>query len=549
MKKIIYLMTSASCLLGAQLARAQGTGYVLDPSFGTAGKVLTSVAATPPTSTDVLLDIEVQPANKLLALAIGSNGLVKLLYNADGSLDTSYGTAGRLALANLPAGITLGSYATMNIGYNNLAYNLLPDGRVLVRGRQTTTGNDVLVLYAADGTIAPGFGTNGVLAIGTAVSGYVLQPDGKVLVASSTPVTTSVGSFSGGQMKLVRLLPDGTVDFTTLLTHLLIAPSTAAGRQAIVVNTALALQPDGKILAVGTGTERNSSNEFIVLARLLADGTPDASFGTGGTNILYYQDVAVTSGRGAKLADGNQGIMPLPGGKFLLNITSTRFGVLGFTAAGQIDAAYGTQGLATFPSSQVTNVGYTYLQADGSVLAGGSAARMLAARLSSQGVFDPTLAPSSATPDLSADFGGYATPQDQDHEVKILTLPTGELVLAGSSLRASATAAHPAGSMVALARFKASTPLATTVGTAPPVVQLYPNPLAGSELHLAGLPATTACTATVYNALGQVLITQLLPAQAGATTRTMRLPALGTGMYRLRVASAQGTATYPLVVQ
>jgi uncharacterized delta-60 repeat protein len=547
MKKNHYLMTVVGCLLATQAAHAQGTGYVLDPSFGTAGKVLTSVAATPPTSTDVLLDIEVQPANKLLALAKGSNGLVKLLYNADGSLDTSYGTAGRLALASLPAGITPGDYT--NIGYNNLGFNLLPDGRVLVRGRQTTTGNDVLVLYAADGTIAPGFGTNGVLAIGTAVSGYVLQPDGKVLVASSTPVTTSVGSFSGGQMKLVRLLPDGTVDFTTLLTHLLIAPSTAAGRQAIVVNTALALQPDGKILAVGTGTERNSGNEFIVLARLLADGTPDASFGTGGTNILYYQDAAVTSGRGAKLADGNQGIMPLPGGKFLLNITRTQFGVLGFTAAGQVDAAYGTQGLATFPSSQVTNVGYTYLQADGSVLAGGSAARMLAARLSSQGVFDPTLAPSSDTPYVSADFGGYATPQDQDHEVKILTLPTGELVLAGSSLRASATAGHPAGSMVALARFKAGTPLATTAGTAPPVVQLYPNPLTGSELHLAGLPATTACTATVYNALGQVLSTQLLPAQAGATTRTMRLPALGTGMYRLRVASAQGAATYPLVVQ
>lgn len=547
MKKIIYLLISAGCLLGAQLARAQGQGYVLDPSFGTAGKVLTSVAASPPTSTDVLLDIEVQPANKLLALAMGGNGLVKLLYNADGSLDTSYGTTGRLALASLPAGITPGG--SVNLGYNSLGYDLLPDGRVLVKGSQSTSDNNVLVLYAADGTIATGFGTNGVLPIGTAVSGYVLQPDGKVLAASSTPVTTSVGSSSGGQMKLVRRLPDGTVEFTTLLPHLLVAPSTAAGQQAIVVNTALALQPDGKILAVGTGTERNSGNEFLVLARLLADGTPDASFGTGGTTILYYQDVAVTSGRGAKLADGNQGIMPLPGGKFLLNITSTQFGVLGFTAAGQVDAAYGTQGLATFPSSQVTSMGYTYLQPDGSVLASGSSARMLAARLSSQGVFDPTLAPSNKVPYLIADFGGYGIPQDQDHEVKILTLPTGELVLAGSSLRALATAAHPAGSVVALARFKASAPLATTAGTAPPVVQVYPNPLAGSELHLAGLPATTACTATVYNALGQALSTQLLPAQAGATIRTLRLPALGTGMYRLRVASAQGAATYPLVIQ
>lgn len=546
MKKTFYLLALSGCLLAAQQGYAQGQGYVLDPTFGTNGKVLTSVS-TPPTSTDVLLDIEVQPANKLLVLAAGSNGLVKLLYNADGSLDTSYGTAGRLALASLPAGITPGDYT--NLGYNNLGFNLLTDGRVLVKGSQTTASSNVLVLYAADGTIATGFGPNGVLPIGTAVSGYVLQPDGKVVVASSTPVTTSGGTSLGGQMKIVRLLPDGSTDFTTLLTHLLIAPSTSAGRQAIVVNTALALQPDGRILAVGTGTERNSGNEFIVLARLLADGTPDTSFGTGGTNILYYQDVAVTSGRGAKLADGNQGIMPLSSGKFLLNITSSQFGVLGFTAAGQVDAAYGTQGLATFSNSQVTNVGTTYLQADGSVLAGGSSARMLAARLNSQGVFDPTFAPSSATPYLSVDFGGYSIPQDQDHEVKIVTLPTGELVLAGSSLRATATATHPAGSLVALARFKPNAPLATKAGTVPPAVQVYPNPLAGSELHLAGLSAATACTATLYNALGQVMNTQLLPAQAGSAARTLWLPALSTGVYRVRLASEQWVATYPLTVQ
>lgn len=547
MKKNSYLLALAGTLLATQVVRAQGQGYALDPSFGTGGKVLTSVA-TPPTSTDVLLDIEVQPANKLLVLANGSGGLVKLLYNADGSLDTSYGTVGRLALASLPAGITPTGYA--NAGYNSLGFNLLSDGRVLVRGSQATA-NNVLVIYAADGTLATGFGTNGVLSIGTAVSGYVLQDDGKVLVASSTPVTTSAGTFSGGQMKIERLRPDGSVDFTTLLTHLLIAPATSAGRPAIVVNTGLAVQPDGKILAVGTGTERATSNEFLVLARLLADGTPDTGFGTNGTNILYYQGATTATGMGATLADGNQGIMPLPSGKFLLNVTRTQFGVLGFTAAGQVDAAYGTNGLGIIPSAQVPNIGYTYLQADGSVLAGGSAAPMLAARLSSQGAFDPTLAPSGNTPYLRADFGGYASPQDLDQEVKILPLPTGELVLAGSSLRAAATATRPAGALVALARFKpsTSTPLATTSGGAQPVVHIYPNPLTGSELHLTGWPATTPGTATVYNALGQVVSTQPLPAQAGATDRTLQLPALGTGMYRLRLAGAQGATSYPLLVQ
>jgi len=543
MKKNIYLLALASTLLATPLVRAQGQGYVLDPSFGTGGKVLTSVA-NPPSSSDVLLDIEVQPANKLLALARGSNGLVKLRYNADGSLDLSYGTAGRLPLASLPAAITPIGY--VNLGYNSLGFDLLPDGRVLVRGSQSTTTSNVLVLYAADGTIATGFGTNGVLAIGTGVTGYVLQDDGKVVVASSTPVTTSVGTFAGGQMKIERLLPDGTVEFTTLLTHVLIAPATSVGRQAIVVNTALALQPDGAILAVGTGTERNTSTQFIVQARLLANGTPDASFGTNGTTILFYRANATSTG--AAPTDGNRGIMPLPGGRFLLNITREQFAVLAFTAAGQVDAAYGSQGLGTIPVAQAPNIGYAYLQPDGSVLAGGSAAAMLAARLSSQGVFDPTLAPSGGLPYLVAGFGGYAIPQDLDTEAKLLTLPTGELVLAGSSLRASATAARPAGALVALARFKPSTPLATTSGSSQPVVHFYPNPLTGNVLHLAGWPATTPGTATVYDALGQMLSSQALPAQPGATTRTLRLPELRTGVYHLRLASGQGAATYPLLV-
>ena len=95
----------------------------------------------------------------------------------------------------------------------------------------------------------------------------MLQPDGKILVAGR--------SFDDGYESalLLRLNADGSVDASFERTD-------TAGPSVVTTISAVALQPDGKVLIGGNfssikGTNRNG------IARLNADGTLDSTFHPG----------------------------------------------------------------------------------------------------------------------------------------------------------------------------------------------------------------------------------------------------------------------------
>ena len=90
--------------------------------------------------------------------------------------------------------------------------------------------------------------------------GVVLQPDGKVV---------AVGFGPGGKVALIRYNSDGSLDNTFGTGGIVLGPSNGTAEKA-------ALQPDGKIVIVGTG----GSGMFV--ARYLSNGTLDSSFGGGG---------------------------------------------------------------------------------------------------------------------------------------------------------------------------------------------------------------------------------------------------------------------------
>src|SRR5690242_15489820 len=137
----------------------------------------------------------------------------------------------------------------------------------------------------ASGVLDTSFGSNGV------VSGYsevfpggvahaaVVQPDRKILVAggsgqdSGQPGQTLQSSFA-----MVRLLTDGTPDagFGTA------GFQTAAPVPFCSIH-AIALQPDGKIIAAGAGGENGTgARVHMIVERFNTDGTPDSTFGNGG---------------------------------------------------------------------------------------------------------------------------------------------------------------------------------------------------------------------------------------------------------------------------
>lgn len=135
------------------------------------------------------------------------------------------------------------------------------------------------------------------------------------------------------------------------------------------LSDAIAVQPDGKILLAGTTGTGDIDYAMLALARLLPDGSPDLSFGDGGSVVVAPEAFVFH----VFASD----IFPLPDGKIVVigDVTyqsgaSGQF-LMRFHADGSIDDSFGTNGRTIFPGSGCT-VGNAFLQPDGKfVMTGG----------------------------------------------------------------------------------------------------------------------------------------------------------------------------------
>jgi uncharacterized delta-60 repeat protein len=151
---------------------------------------------------------------------------------------------------------------------------LQPDGKIVLAG-SANPSVFVLVRFTATGMPDASFGLDGVQRIGfgaaSAAYDVAVQPDGKIV---------AVGFSSGGGANLdfavVRLNDDGSPDQSFDGDGKLATDFGSADAA-----TAIAIQPDGKIVAAGL-----SLNNGAPFARYLADGTPDTSFDEDGKLLL-----------------------------------------------------------------------------------------------------------------------------------------------------------------------------------------------------------------------------------------------------------------------
>jgi len=146
-----------------------------------------------------------------------------------------------------------------------------PGGRILLAGTGVVSGERRFLLAALTpgGEIDGGFGTNGIATLDVgdgeaAVRSVERQPDGKLVVAGTSD---AAGNGSG---VVTRFLPDGTPDpaFST-------DGIARLGVTGAIVED-VALQPDGKIVAVGSVAGDS------VFARFRPGGARDPGFGTDG---------------------------------------------------------------------------------------------------------------------------------------------------------------------------------------------------------------------------------------------------------------------------
>ena len=238
------------------------------------------------------------------------------------------------------------------------------------------------------------FGTGGVVtgsfasANQTAVADAVaVQPDGKIVVAGTRMDNTFA-------LVVERFNPNGSVDTTFGSggvsvaydgNHVLGSLTGIAG-QSGVANRVL-IQPDGKII-VG-GTILTAKNEQAAVFRLNANGSPDASFGAGGS----YFDPQGTASTALSLALGADGKI------VLIGTTVERL-----TATGTLDTTFGTGGILPIPAPPPAVgapngflVASVAVQPDGKIVLAGNVSQLLpgggttsaaAARLNVNGTLD-----------------------------------------------------------------------------------------------------------------------------------------------------------------
>ncbi|MCB1227022.1 MAG: choice-of-anchor D domain-containing protein [Verrucomicrobiales bacterium] len=313
----------------------QGTGYGNVLEFATlkpddSGKVDTAFAASLAGS---------DPFSLIHATAVQPDGKVLIV----GRFNQVNGVA-RSNIARLNADGTLDSGFNASVSSEASCVVVLPDGKILVGGQYWSTVNGEskgsLVRLNADGTLDAGFAAN--------VEGWILSmvplADGKILIGGT--ISQISGDFFNST--IARLNADGTLD------------SGFGGSTDYGFTSALAVQPDGKILVGGVFSSLNGDSNYGRFGRLNPDGSLDTSFIPGAQpNVFPNGSVGVI----AVQPDGKIYI----GGQFTSYQGVENAGLVRLHPNGVLDEGFDAGSGEANPFIQSLAV-----QADGRVLVGGA---------------------------------------------------------------------------------------------------------------------------------------------------------------------------------
>jgi uncharacterized delta-60 repeat protein len=344
------------------LARYNSDGS-LDSSFGSGGRVLTDFGAF-----DFANTLIVQRDGKLVAggLSFGetANDVLALArYNQDGSLDATFGSDGRLLMSSLSVPCCIGG--------NELVAE--PGGKLVATAISFDAEENrvpTLVRLNPDGSLDASFGSGGVVTDFTgeaqlgSLGALVLQPDGKLVVAGQS-FEFSANGFTDS-IFLARFNPNGTLDST-------FGSDGRVSTEGPFFNGILVRQPDGKLVAVGVSRNDSGAFSLFTLVRYNSNGSLDASFGSGGRVVT--DGVGIESGDLVLDPDGNF----VAAGEFFVPGTGTGsvFAIARLNPDGSLDASFGAGGRVVTDFSQRSaffrSTPYALaVQPDGKLVAAGS---------------------------------------------------------------------------------------------------------------------------------------------------------------------------------
>lgn len=346
----------------------------LDATFASGGKLVSSYGGLGLFGPAV----EIQPDGKIVAVGKHYNGhdddFLAQRFLTNGAPDTTFGSNGA----------TVVQFSTSNDNAKSLDFQ--PDGKIVIAGGGGQPGSyeiSALIRLTASGVLDTSFGSGGKVSIDFGLPSHshsvVVQTDGKIVLTGETYT-----SADGGMFTLARLLSNGALD-TSFGTDGKVTQVFGTGANG----HSLVLQPDGKLLVGGYATIADTGRSGFLVARFLANGMLDTSFGSNGSSTV---SVGTGSNYCHVLMLQSDGKIILSGGA--MTASNFDFALVRFSSDGVPDTSFGSAGIVTtnfvsgsHPSADETAAGA--IQPDGKILVGGYSSHQFAlARYLPSGTLD-----------------------------------------------------------------------------------------------------------------------------------------------------------------
>jgi uncharacterized delta-60 repeat protein len=331
---------------------AQATPGALDTTFGSGGEVT-------------------GPYGHAYAVALAPDGKIAVAGYEEDSVKPGSSPNDFVVAEYYPDGSPAGGFGQFNFGLDDdeaRAVAVQPDGKVVAAGWSYQTmgaWNFAVVRFTSYGTYDSTFGNPNQLGRATADLGspydfayaLALQPDGKILLGGHSR------GVSDDDFALFRFKSDGTPDPKFGANGKAPLQQITSGDDGV---NALALQPDGQIIAAGYGNP--GTGKIFAVARYNTNGSLDNSFGTAGSSV---QSIGGQEDAANAVAVQPDGKIVLAGYSF--DGSKNHFALLRYTADGkQLDTTFGMGGKVVTPSTTNDRATGLALQPDGKIVVAGS---------------------------------------------------------------------------------------------------------------------------------------------------------------------------------
>ncbi|HEY3240107.1 MAG TPA: delta-60 repeat domain-containing protein [Acidimicrobiia bacterium] len=313
----------------------------LDPTFGDGGTVTTDFGE----SYDWAYAVALQPDGKIVVAGVsdrgGSKNLALARYLPNGALDGGFGKGGLAVDERRPLTTDCIHGLALQPDGRIVVAGVTFEDKVSLEPQ----GDFILARYTPEGEPDPTFGLGGVVTTDFDDGSYdfaydvLLQPDGRIVLGGYSTSAGGPGSgvlFGADQLALARYTSEGLPDLGFGQQGEVVVDAGSLDEEI----RALALTPAGNIVAAGFANGERRGD--MLVARFGSDGSLDPTFGNKGLTVT---DFGTHSERLTALALQPDGWIVAAGE--IARHPHADFAVVRYDPAGHLDPGFGAAGVAS----------------------------------------------------------------------------------------------------------------------------------------------------------------------------------------------------------